>query len=71
MSVCVCVCPCNKYRMYYANTKYLGKYFKMLGLLKSPSNIFKNPLAGFENITVGQLSYNSQQLLVYWSLLIV
>lgn len=43
----------------------------MLGLLKSPSNIFKNPLAGFENITVGQLSYNSQQLLVYWSLLIV
>lgn len=34
-------------------------------LLKSPSNIFKNPLAHIENITLGQLSYNSQQLLAY------
>lgn len=43
----------------------------MLLLLKSPSNIFKNPLASFENITLGQLSYDSQLLLAYWSILIV
>lgn len=38
----------------------------MLQLLKSPSNIFKNPLGMLENIALGQLSYNSQQLLAYW-----
>lgn len=52
--------------MEYKTTKYLWQDSKMLQLLKSPSNIFKNPLGMLENIALGQLSYNSQQLLAYW-----